>query len=307
MLRVIGSALATFYTRGRRSERACYLLAGGLFASGLFHLGVYAVAGGPWTGPVSWRKPANFGLAFGLTLLAVTWVSSFVRLSDRARGRLLAVFAAACLVEVSVISTQAWRGVPSHFNVGTPLDAALAYTAAGGGATIIATGLMLTAAATRTMSGVPPSLRLAVALGFLSLLVALGIGAVMIVIGTREARTGSQTAAYTAATALVPGHAAAMQGILVLPALAWLLSFTNWSESRRTGTVALACLGYLLAAGVVVVESFIGINPIAPLQAPAIANAMVAAGVTSLLAAGITTVHGLIRSFADTGIERALV
>ena len=53
----IMTSLATFYQRGRRSERICYVLAAVLFASGLFHLAVFAVAGGPWTGPVSWRKP----------------------------------------------------------------------------------------------------------------------------------------------------------------------------------------------------------------------------------------------------------
>jgi len=45
-----------------RIERACYVVAAVLFASGLAHLGVQAVLGGPWDGPVSWRKPADFGL-----------------------------------------------------------------------------------------------------------------------------------------------------------------------------------------------------------------------------------------------------
>ena len=34
--------------------------------SGFFHLGVYALDGGPWEGPVSWRKPVVFSLSFGI-------------------------------------------------------------------------------------------------------------------------------------------------------------------------------------------------------------------------------------------------
>jgi hypothetical protein len=60
-----------------------------LLLSGLAHRGVQAVAGGPWDGPVSWRKPTTFGLSFGLTVISVTWVTSFLRLSDRRRNALL--------------------------------------------------------------------------------------------------------------------------------------------------------------------------------------------------------------------------
>src|SRR5262245_53149164 len=51
---------------------------------------VFAVDGGPWYGPVSWRNPVTFGTV------------------------LLLVFAADCAVEVGGITLQAWRRVPSH-------------------------------------------------------------------------------------------------------------------------------------------------------------------------------------------------
>lgn len=296
------TSLATFYRRGRRSEQICYLVAAVLFASGLAHLAVFAVAGGPWTGPVSWRKPVTFGLSFGLTLATITWVASFLRLPGRSRDRLLMVFALACVVEVLVISVQAWRGVPSHFNLSTPLNAAMAYTAAGGGAVIIATALALTVAAFRSPEP-PASMRLALRIGFLTFLVALAIGAVMIAEGVGPARTGSQAAAYTVAVGLKPGHAATMHGILVLPALAWLLSFTTWTEARRTQIVVVACLSYLLAAGVVVSESLTGIDPLSVLAAPIVATALGVAGTITLLAAAAISIAGLIRSPAPAGLE----
>jgi hypothetical protein len=49
-----------------------------------------------------------------------------------------------------------------------------------------------------------------------------------------------------------------MHAILVLPALAWLLSFANWSERRRLGVVLLAAAGYVALAGLVVAGNVIG-------------------------------------------------
>src|SRR3954471_6848448 len=111
--------------RGEAGSRdpALLRLAGLLVASGVLHAGVQLVVGGPWDGPVSWRKPTTFGLAFGVTLATLVWVTRFVAISAPARRRLLTLFGAACLLEVTVITVQAWRKVPSHFNTTTALDA----------------------------------------------------------------------------------------------------------------------------------------------------------------------------------------
>src|SRR6478736_7814685 len=103
-------------------DRWLYAVAGVLVVSGLFHLGVFALDDRPWEGPVSWRKPATFGLSFGLTLATITWVTSYLRISPRLRTILLAVFAADCVLEVRGITVQAWRGVPSHFNMSTTIN-----------------------------------------------------------------------------------------------------------------------------------------------------------------------------------------
>jgi len=265
-------------------RRACHLIAAVLFASGLAHLGVQAVVGGPWDGPVSWRKPADFGVAFGLTLWAVTWVSGFLKV----RPAVLAWFAAASVVEVVVISVQAWRGVPSHFNTTTPLNAAFAFSAAAGGGVIIVTTLFLLRAAFRPLDA-PPGMRLALRVGFSSLLVGLAVGAVMIAVGTTTARIVSLDAAYTAAVVLVPAHAAAMQGILALPILAWLTRFTPWPASTRYRVTAVGTVGYLVCAGAIVLESFLGIDAFSPLTAPVAGTLIAAAGALALAGAGITT------------------
>jgi hypothetical protein len=265
-------------------RRACYLIAAVLFASGLAHLGVQAVLGGPWDGPVSWRKPADFGMAFGLTLFAVTWASSFLKV----RPIVLIGFAAASVVEVVAISVQAWRGVPSHFNTTTPLDATFAFSAAGGGAVIIVTTLALLRASFRRLD-VASGLQLSLRVGLASLLVGLVVGAVMIAIGTVTTRTVSLAAGYDAAVVLVPAHAAAMQGILVLPILAWLTGFTRWPAATRYRVAALGCVGYLVCAGVIVLESFLGIDGFDLATAPVAGTVIAAAGAVVLTGAGVAT------------------
>lgn len=96
----------------RPTERFCHVTGAVLVLSGLAHLVVFAVDGGPWDGPVSWRKPVTFGLSFGLTLIAITWVTSYLRVGTRLRSALLVVFAADCVVEVGGITLQAWRRCP---------------------------------------------------------------------------------------------------------------------------------------------------------------------------------------------------
>ncbi|HWC84313.1 MAG TPA: hypothetical protein VG756_30525 [Pseudonocardiaceae bacterium] len=278
----------------RRIDRWCYGLGALLFASGLFHLGVQLVLGGPWDGPVSWRKPFDFGLAFGLTLATVTWVTGYLTIGERTRARLLGVFALACVLEVGVITTQAWRGQPSHFNVSSPVNSAFAFTAAGGGALIIVVSVVFARAAFRPAPGVSAAMRLAVRAGFVSFLGTLAIGAFMIALGVITTRTVSQTAAYTVDAAFKSGHAALMHGILILPVLAWLGERTGWTPERRVRVVALGCAGYFLAAGVVVVDTFVTIDPVALAGAPAWATGLTAAGLACLLTAGALTLRKLI-------------
>lgn len=249
------AALRGIWSDGRRVERACYAVGGLLMLSGLVHLLVFAVDGGPWTGPVSWRKPVTFGLSFGLTLITIAWVSSSLDLGDRARRVLLGVFAADCVAEVALITLQAWRRVPSHFNMETPFDTAVSRMLAAGGAVLVITLAALTAAAFRANPGTAPSMRLALRAGFAAPDASATMSAAMIARGVAEVQTGHQQAAYHVAAALKPAHFVTMHAVLVLPALAWLLTFTGLAEARRVRAVALATAGYGLAAAAVVAVS----------------------------------------------------
>ncbi|GGM98812.1 hypothetical protein [Streptomyces fuscichromogenes] len=231
----------------RPAERLCHTTGALLVLSGLAHLVVFAVDGGPWYGPVSWRKPVTFGLSFGLTLIAVTWVTSYLKVGERLRTVLLLVFAADCVLEVGGITLQAWRRVPSHLDMETPFDTAVSMSLAVGGGILVVVLTVFAVASFRHRPAGPVGMALAVRSGFAILLVALASGAAMIARGVVLVRTGHQEAAYDSTAPLKPLHGVSLHAVLVLPALAWLLSRTSWSEQARWRTVAVAVGCYAAA------------------------------------------------------------
>lgn len=253
---IVGS-LRTFWVSGRRIERAGYLVAALLLISGIVHVGILAVTGASWVGPLSLRKPAAFGLSFGVTLITIVWVASFLPLAPRTRFALLAIFTAASIVETALVSLQAWRGVPSHFNLETPFDALVARALAIGGFALVAVIVGLTATAFRQNPAVPISLRRAIQIGLVALCVAMATGATMIVRGMMLVFAGNPAAAYATGGALKPTHAVTMHAILVLPLLAWLLSFADWSERDRLRVVLWASIAYVVFAGAIAIANLV--------------------------------------------------
>ncbi|HEV8561827.1 MAG TPA: hypothetical protein VGR06_36355 [Actinophytocola sp.] len=286
----ITRSLRRSWTGGQTTERVAYVVAAVLFASGLAHLAVLVISGGTWTGPLSLRKPTTFGLSFGLTLASVTWATSFLHLRPRTRAGVLGAFTAASITEVTLVTTQAWRGVPSHFNFETGPDTVITATLAAGGFVIVATVAIWTVTAFRAVADARPSMKLALRFGFVVLLAAMAIGAAMIATGT-AARDDPQLA-YTTAGFLKPAHAVAMHAILVIPGLAWLLTFTRWPEHRRLRVVQLGVAGYGLLTASVLVESATHVSPLA---APALGTLTSTAGLAAVIMAGAVALYGLLR------------
>jgi hypothetical protein len=240
----------------RTVDRMAYRVGAILFVSGILHAAILIGEGGSWAGPLSLRKAATFGLSFGLTLVTITWVASFLRLGNLARNGLVGILTAVCTLETALVSLQAWRGVPSHFNMETSFDAFIARTLAVGGAVLVAVIVWLTLAAFRENRLVPLSLRIAIRVGFVALVSSMLVGVLMIVKGMRLVFAGDPWAAYATSGALKPTHFITMHAILALPLLAWLLSFAKWSERRRVAVVLLASVAYVVLATVVAVMNF---------------------------------------------------
>ncbi|MFE6891638.1 hypothetical protein [Streptomyces sp. NPDC057694] len=229
------------------AERLCHTTGAVLVVSGLAHLVVFALDGGPWSGPVSWRKPVTFGLSFGLTLMALTWVTSYLRVGARLRNVLLVVFAADCVLEVGGITLQAWRKVPSHLDMETAFDTAVSLSLAVGGGVLVVLLTVFAVASFRTRPGGCTGMPLAVRAGFAVLLVALASGAAMIARGVVLTRSGHQEAAYHSTAALKPLHGVSLHAVLVLPALAWLMSRTSWQDRTKERVMYGAVAAYTVA------------------------------------------------------------
>jgi hypothetical protein len=300
-LQAMSMSLWSFWHRGQRVERAGYLAGALLLTSGVIHVGILAISGGSWEGPLSLRKPAVFGLSFGVTLITIVWTVSLLPLRGRPRGILLSAFTAACIVETGLVSLQAWRGVPSHFNMQTTADALVARALAAGGFALVAIIVVLTFAAFRKNPAVPVSVRVAIQIGFVMLCGAMAIGGVMIARGMMLVFAGEPARAYATGGALKPTHAVTMHAILVLPALAWLLSFADWSERRRLRVVQGASVGYLVLAGVVAFANIA--SPELP-QMPIVADVLLGLGALAVVLAGALALLGVARAPSARGLER---
>jgi hypothetical protein len=246
------------------------------------------------------RKAATFGLSFGLTLITVVWIATFLRLRDRSRALLLGAFTLACALETALVTLQVWRGVPSHFNLETPFDGAIARSLAGGGIVLVTIIGALLIVSFRKAPTLPSSLLMAIRFGFLTLFSSLVVGAVMIANGMRLVFGGDAQAAYATGGALKPTHAVTMHAILVIPLLAWFLSFADWSERRRVAVVWLAAVSYAVIVGVIAVENVGGVSAS---ETPAGVAALLASGFVGMLTAGFLAFNGVARSSYAHALE----
>jgi hypothetical protein len=233
-------------------SRSRWLTAVGLavVASGLVHLVVWAVLGGAWEGPVTWRKPILFGISGGLTCLSLGWV--FARLPRRWGDDLLAIATAAALaVEVFLIDLQRWRGVASHFNRATPLDGLL-YDLMGGlilFVTVVVADLTIRSFSFRRPPAVPADMAAALRAGMVFLLVSCLLGIAVGMHGERQLSAGLEPERYAAAGVPKFPHGVVIHAIQWLPLVAWAAARAGVSPRGRLAVVWLATLG---TAGVLV-------------------------------------------------------
>ena len=280
-----------------RVLEGAYAVAGLLVVAGLVHLGVQAVAGGPWSGPVSWRKPVTFGLSFGVTLATVTWVSSLTPLTPSRRRALVLAWTVASVVEDVAITAQAWRHQASHFNIDGVVNSAFAFSAAAGGAVFVVSVAVLAVAAGRGRHDLEPGTRFAVRAGVGTLAVGVGLGAAMIALGTAAGRSRTLADAYAASGPLKAAHGMFLHGVLVLVVAARLAERTGWSARQQLRAARTAAGGFVVAAAG---AGLLAGGAPGPAPLVAVMVAVTAAGALALTGVGVVTVHRAIGPAAGT-------
>lgn len=242
-----------------RDRRGWPLAATGavLVASGLAHGIVWAVLGGPWEGPVTWRKPILFGISGGLTALSMGWVWS--KLPVRRWDVPLAwCTAIALFVEVGLIDVQRWRGVASHFNRATLLDSVL-YDVMGAlilFVTLVSVDLMVRSF--RRPLPVAVDMRLAIRAGLVFLVISCVLGIWVSVHGELRLDRGLEPTRFGAAGVPKFPHGAVIHAIQWLPILAWAARRAGVAVARRWRLVAVATFGTTLVLVYATVQTLAG-------------------------------------------------
>ena len=177
-----------------------------------------------------WIKPWKFATSITIFAATMGWLLPTLSLGDRTERVVSAIIAAAMLIEITLISGQAARAVPSHFNTSTPLDAAIFAVM---GVTVMINTLAVAYVLWRLVRS-PPDLAPAYLWG-------IGLGLFVFVIASFE---GGLMAAYGSHSVGVP---AAGPG---LPLLNWSLTGGDLRVAHFVGLHALQILpltGYVAA------------------------------------------------------------
>jgi hypothetical protein len=165
------ASIQGFWADASGYQRLAYLVGAALITIGLAHAGMWALAGGSASGPLSWRRPTSFGISFGLTTLTLGWVGLYLPVPGAIAWTAAGLLCASTTYEVAWVVTQHARGVLSHLNDTTPLDERLFIL----GAVMVAIAILVIAAMTlaafvRTTA--PAPMALAIRSGLAGLLAA---------------------------------------------------------------------------------------------------------------------------------------
>lgn len=210
-----------------------------LCVSGLFHLALFAILAESWHGPLSVRKPMLFGISGGLTTWSLGWLIAQLRpmKTDRFLANSIAV---ALLVEVALITMQYWRGVASHFNHATNLDAAIEFMML---AMILLASGSIVYLSVRTFwlrDEIEPAMATAIRGGMWLLSLSCGLGIATSVLGEVSISYGTSYELWGRAGVLKFPHGVALHAIQLLPIVAWLARVFKLASSLRIVRSALA-------------------------------------------------------------------
>ena len=209
-----------------------------------------------------WAKPARFAASIALYLATVGWLAAPVR-AGRARRIVDGVRwgVLVCMVlEITLIAGQAARGVPSHFNATTAVDAAV-FSVMGaviGLNTAFAGVLFVVYLADRRLA---PAARRAGALGLGLFLVGSGVGGWMVAHGGHAVGgTGGGVLPVvgwrTAGGDLRAAHFAGLHALQAIPLVGLAVRRLVRSERGRVRAVGLFAMVYASVVAALFVRAF---------------------------------------------------
>lgn len=219
-----------------------------LLFSGLGHIPFLLLRQVGWEDPVSFRKPILFGISGGLTLWSLLYVIHLLGSSKRMRF-LSNSLIFTLLPEVALITFQAWRGVPSHFNNSDMVNSLIEFAMLI--FILIATGIIfwLTYRVFRkgAFHSIAPAMKLALQAGLVYLAISCAIGIAITAIGKQQIASGGIAELYRGNGVLKFPHGIAIHAIQTLAVLAWCCQGVRIQWGWRAVMMAVIAHLFLLA------------------------------------------------------------
>jgi hypothetical protein len=258
-----------------------------------------------------WLKPAKFAVSIAVYGLTLLWAFRHLPSASRTRRIVGRLSAGVFVIEMSIISVQAARGTPSHFNASTLLDGSL-FTIMGLAIVAQTVASAFVAVALYKQKFADPVLGWALRLGLTLAIVGGSFGGLMTrptEAQLREMQAGhvSAVGAHTVGAAdggpglAVSGwskqhgdlrvpHFLGLHAFQVLPLLALGLRRTRWAEQQRVRLIQVAGLSYAGLMAILLWQALRG----QPLLAPdnGITAALLAWASSSLALGGLALQSG---------------
>ena len=198
-----------------------------------------------------WTKPWKFAVSIALFGATMGWLLPSLSLSERRKRWVGNAIAAAMVVEITLISIQAARGVRSHFNLAPALDGAIAGAM---GLTIALNTVVVAYVFWRTVRHPPalaPAYRLGVQLGLALFLLASVEGGLMIAHGAHSVGVAPDSPGLPLLNWKLTGgdlrvaHFVGLHGLQVLPCAGYLAARRGGRHSTVTVWAVAALYGGL--------------------------------------------------------------
>ncbi|WP_336326559.1 hypothetical protein [Halovenus sp. HT40] len=230
-----------------------------------------------------WTKPWKFAVSISIFAATMAWLLPSLSLGKRLQRRVSTIIGAAMLIEITLISIQAARGVRSHFNTSTVLDGTVAAVM---GITISVNTVVVGYVLWRTLRDPPslaPAYRWGIWLGLSLFLLASLEGALMVVYGSHSVGVAPDSAGLPLLNWHYEGgdlriaHFIGLHGLQILP-LAGYLGARRTDRTRRALTiVGVVALLYGGLTAVTFVRAMLGLPFLAPVPTAPALGGLVAA------------------------------
>jgi len=275
-----GSALVSEL---RQRNRFLFTVAVVNVALALLFTVLFSVDGRTILGRNVWIKPWKFAASIAIFTATMAWLVPSLSLSDREERLATGTIGTAMLVEITLISAQAARGVPSHFNSSTPLDTAIFAVM---GATITVSTLVVTYVLWRTLRdppGLAPAFRWGLRIGLFVFVLASFEGGLMVArsshsVGAPASGPGLPLLNWSLTGGdLRIAHFVGLHALQVLPLTGYLAARRDGLSTRRSlGVVAVVAALYASLVGGTFVWALLGNPLVTSLQVPSLASAFAA-------------------------------